>query len=226
MTTPKFTSALIFFLLFMPLSLAAKPSLQTVNFTAKELKELAGHYSTIMGYVHINVRKNIVSTNIDGKYIRLIKKSDNHIYPSYKFLRIIPISLGDMSFTLNNNKGNIQLSMHQPKKKGKRQKVKVVAQKFKPSSVPQVWKKRVGIYKAKRIKGTSNIKKIKLAMQHGVLVAFINKIKRPYPLLALSESSLYSPSAGHNSKQSIKISSIANQLSLQYGKNSLILQKL
>ena len=217
---------LSFILLLMPLELSAKAGLQAVEFSAQELKNIQGHYSTVYGYVYIQVNKKVVSTRIDGKYIQLIKKSDGRIYPRYKLLRLIPISLGKMSFSLKNDHGKNQIVMHEINKKGKPKKAQIVAQKFKPVAIPALWKQRLGKYNATLLKGKSKIRKIRLALKRGVLVAYINKLKSPYPLLALSPSKLYSPSAGHNKDQPIHIATLSKQLSLKYGKNSLLLKKL
>lgn len=209
---------LLLLLSFAPLS--AKTSLHPVNFSEQELKTIQGHYSTIYGYLYIQVNGKQVSTNFDGKYIQLVKKSNGHFYPRYKLLRLIPISLGSMSFSLSNNKGKKQILMHQHKK------TQIVAQKFTATVVPSLWKQRLGIYKATLLKGNSKIKKIRLAIKRGVLVAYINKITNPYPLLALSASKIFSPSAGHNNDQSISILANKKGLNLNYASNKLILKKL
>ncbi|MEE9327265.1 MAG: hypothetical protein V3U71_08200 [Cocleimonas sp.] len=216
----------VLMLLLLPLISVAKDPLQVVNFTAKELQNLKGHYSTVYGYVYIHVSGRHVSTNIDGKYIELFKKSDGHFYPKYKVLKLIPIDIGDMSFSLKDNKGKHQIVMHKKDKRTKKINVKTVAQKFNPVVIPAFWKTKLGKYKATLIKGKSKIKDIRLAVRKGVLVAFINKYKSPYPLLALSASKLYSPSAGHNKGRQIHIASSANKITLNYGKNSLMLNKL
>jgi len=204
----------------------SEPVLKRVHFTSTELANIQGHYSSIAGYVYINVKGKQVSTHINGKYIQLIKKSDGHFYPHYKFLRIFPISLGAMSFSLQTRKGNKQIIMHEKDRKGKSKKVKTVAQKFASRTIPQLWNNRLGKYKATLLKGKSNIKSIHLAKKNGVLVAYINNIKSPYPLLALSPSKLFSPSAGHNKDQAIQLSTKDNIIFLNYGKNRLILKKL
>ncbi|MEE9445096.1 MAG: hypothetical protein V3V19_05475 [Cocleimonas sp.] len=213
-----------FLLLLFPLSLSAKASLHQVDFSPQELKIIQGHYSTIYGYLYIQVRGKQVSTNFDGKYIQLVKKSNGRFYPRYKLLKLIPISLGSMSFSLNNNinnnKGENQILMHQRNKK-----TQTVAQKFTASVVPNLWKQRLGKYKATLLKGDSKIKKIRLAIKRGVLVAYINKISNPYPLLALSASKIFSPSAGHNSDQPISILANKTGLNLNYADNKLILKK-
>jgi len=209
---------LLLLLSFAPLS--AKTSLHPVNFSEQELKTIQGHYSTIYGYLYIQVNGKQVSTNFDGKYIQLVKKSNGHFYPRYKLLRLIPISLGSMSFSLSNNKGKKQILMHQHKK------TQIVAQKFTATVVPSLWKQRLGKYKATLLKGNSKIKKIRLAIKRGVLVAYINKITNPYPLLALSASKIFSPSAGHNNDQSISILANKKGLNLNYASNKLILKKL
>ena len=213
-------------LVLAPFNLSAKTAIHPVDFTAQELKNIQGHYSTVYGYIYIQVHHKKVSTKVDGKYIQLIKKSDGRFYPKYKLLRLFPIHLGDMSFSLKNDHGKRQIVMHQINKKGKPGKVKVVAQKFNATAIPKLWKQRLGKYKATRLKGKSKIKKIRLAIKRGVLVAYINKLKSPYPLLAQSSDKLYSPSAGHNKDRPIHIATMPKQLSLKYGNNRLILKKL
>lgn len=232
MTTNKFNPrfvliiSAVLLLLLMPLATSAKTPLQVVNFTAKELQSLKGHYSTVYGYIYIHVSGRHVSTHIDGKYIELFKKSDGRIYPKYKLLKVFPIDIGDMSFSLKDRNNKHQIVMHKRDKKTKRIGLKVVAQKFNPVVIPPFWKSKLGKYKATLIKGKSKIKNIRLAVQKGVLVAFINKYKSPYPLLALSASKLYSPSAGHNKGLQIHITLAANKITLKYGKNNLILNKI
>lgn len=214
------TIIVILIISLVPLKLSAYSSSHVTSFSKKELKTIQGHYSTIYGYLKINVKGRYVSTNFDGKHIQLMKKSNGHFYPKYKLLRIFPINLGDMSFSMKKIKGKNQILMHENNKR-----TKVVAQKFEATAVPKVWKQRLGKYKASLIKGRSKIKQIRLAIKNSVLVAYINKISNPYPLLALSGTKIYSPSAGHNSNQDISISSNKNRLNLIYGKNSLMLKK-
>ena len=213
-------SALISFLL-LPLSTSvASASLRHVSFTPEELKTLPGHYSTIYGHLFIRVKGNHVSTSFDGKYIELIKKSNGHIYPRYKFLSIFPISLGKTSFTIKKNRhGKIQVLAHE------KNRTNIIAQKFFPKPIPQTWKKRLGTYKATLLKGNTYIKKVRLRIQNGTLVAFINKYNSPYPLIAHSDSQLSSPSAGHNNDRTIKISLTKNSIILSYDNNKLELKK-
>ena len=218
--------SLFFLFFFTPSTLLAETKPHRIHFTAQELESLQGHYSSIVGYVYINVKGKQVSTNINGKYIQLIKMSNGYIYANYKFLRIFPISLGDMRFTLKTFDNKQQIVMHRKDKKKRRRKTQIVAQKFSPVTVPPLWKKRLGKYKASLKKGKSNIRKIRLAIKNGILVAFINKIESPYPLLALSGTQLFSPSSGHNKDQTIKLSTNDETIHLAYGKNHLILEKL
>jgi hypothetical protein len=126
-----------------------------------------------------------------------------------------------MSFSLKEKDNKIQILMFQPNKK-----TRVVAQKFQPKSIPLLWKKRLGNYKATVEKGKSNIRKIRLTIKNGILVAYINKLSNPYPLLAISDSEIYSPSAGHNQDQPISIQAFPQGLQLSYGGNRLLLKKL
>ena len=209
----------VYFLL-VPLNLSAKTSLHYVNFTAEELNNIQGHYSTVYGYLHIRVKGKSVNTRYDGKYIQLLKKSDGHFYARYKFLWIFPINIGKMSFTLKKTaKGKIQVVMHENNRH------KVVAQKFVATPIPAAWKKRLGIYKATRLKGHSDIKKIRLAIQNGVLVSFSNNLNSPYPLIAKSNTQLVSPSAGHNYDRSIKISIAKQAIILEFDNNKIKLTK-
>ena len=211
---------LIYFLL-APLNLSANASLHHVNFTTEELKSIQGHYSTVYGYLHIRVRGKHVNTRYDGKYIQLIKKSNGHFYPRYKFLWIFPIRIGNMSFTLKKtSRGKTQIVMHEKNTR------KVVAQKFVEKPVPAAWKKRLGTYKATRLKGNANIKKVRLTIQNGVLVSFTNNLTSPYPLVAKSDTQLTSPSAGHNNDRAIKISIAQRSIILEYENNKLKLTKL
>ncbi len=208
------------FLLLMPLNLSAKASLHYVNFTTEELKNIQGHYSTVYGYLYIRVRGKQVNTRYNGKYIQLIKKSDGHFYPRYKFLWVFPIQIGNMSFSLKrSSRGKTQIVMH------KKNISRVVAQKFIAKPVPVAWKKRLGTYKATRIKGNANIKKVRLAIQNGVLVSFTNELTSPYPLVAKSDTQLTSPSAGHNNDRVIKISIAKHAIILGFESNKLKLIK-
>lgn len=215
---------LLLFLLFAP-QLSFAKRIYPVEFTPLELKTIQGHYSTIAGYVFIQVKGKQVSTEINGKKIQLIKKSDGRIYPQYKLLRLFPISLGSATFSVKPHKNGTRIIMYQNDKKRKTKTVRIVAQKFNPLSIPKLWKQRLGHYKAVLVKGKSKIRKIRLAIKRGVLVAYINKLQSPYPLLALSTRQLFSPSAGHNKDQKITIASIKNKLSLKYGNNHLMLQR-
>ncbi len=214
-------TSICFLLLPLQVGVAkSSPSLHYVSFTADELKNIQGHYSTIYGYLYIRVRGQNVSTQYDGKYIQLVKKSNGHFYPRYRFLWIFPIQIGNMSFTLKKMpKGKTQIIMHQNGKK------RIVAQRFFAKPVPVAWKKRLGIYKASQLKGKTDIKKIRLAIQNGVLVAFSNNLNSPYPLIADSNWQLTSPSAGHNNKRTIKISLRKNDIILAFEQNKLLLQK-
>jgi len=217
----RITSLLSIGILFLIASFSVNAeALRAIHFSKEELSNIEGHYSTVYGYVYIQVRGRYVSTNIDGKHIQLIKKSNGRFYPKYKLLKVIPVNLGDMSFKLNNKKGKQQILMFEQNKSAK-----TVAQKFTPKQIPSLWKQRLGKYKATLVKGRSKIKQIRLAVKQGVLVAYINKISNPYPLLALSGNKIFSPSAGHNRKQSISISSRNKDLNLTYNNNNLILKK-
>lgn len=217
-----FLPLLMLLALLMPTHLSAKQPLKVVHFSAQELKDISGHYSTIYGYLYINVVGRYVSTNFDGKHIRLIKKSNGRFYPHYKFLGIFPIKVSDLSFSLKSKNGKRQIQMHNKGEKNSQ----TVAQQFKATAIPQFWKQRLGRYKATLIKGDSDIKNIRLAIKSGVLVAYINKITKPYPLLASSASNLTSPSAGHNQSQAIKIVSSAKNITLQFDNNRLRLNKI
>jgi len=210
----------VFILLFTS-SLIAKPSIQKTDFTTQELEALQGHFSTIYGYMYIRANGKNVGTKFDNKYFQLVKKTDGHFYPQYKLLRFIPISLGKMSFKVERTADKTQIKMFQPNKKNR-----VVAQKFMPKQIPSVWKKRLGNYQTTVIKGSSKIKKIRLTVKNGILVAYINKLSNPYPLIALSDSHIYSPSAGHNQDQAISIKANSQGLQLNYGNNGLLLKKL
>ncbi len=219
-------SLFLFLTLIFPTILSAKTPLRQIDFSVTELKNIGGHYSTVYGYIYIQVNGKQVSTQVDGKYIQLIKKSDGRFYPRYKLLKLFPISLGEIAFSLSPNKGKQQIRMYKRDKKTHKIKARIVAQKFTPKAVPQLWKTRLGKYQATLIKGKSKIKDIRLTIKRGVLVAFINKIQNPYPLLALSPSNLSSPSAGHNRDRKIKITTNNKKLTLSYGENSFLLKKL
>jgi len=209
-----------FYLLLVPLDLSAKSTLHAVDFTAKELRDIQGHYSSIYGYLHVRVNGKSVNTRYDGKYIQLIKKSDGRFYARYKFLWIFPISIGKMSFSLKKTaKGKLQVIMHTNKTQ------QIVAQKFQARPIPAAWKKRLGNYKATNIKGNANIYKIRLAIQNGVLVSFTNNLNSPYPLIATSNTQLISPSAGHNNNRAINISINKQAILLQFEHNKIKLTK-
>jgi len=216
-----FIASLAISLLFLSGTLSAKPSAIKTNFSAQELLAIQGHFSTIYGYMYIRVKDKSVGTKFDNKYFQLLKKTDGHFYPRYKLLRFIPISLGEMSFKVDEKKNKTQIIMFQPNKGSH-----VVAEKFTPKRIPPIWKKRLGNYKAKLIKGESTIKNIRLTIKNGILVAYINKLSNPYPLLAVSDSAIYSPSAGHNQDQPISIQANPKGLHLSYGANRLFLKKI
>ncbi len=220
---PLFFCSLLFITISLtaPLAVSAKGH-STVNFTQAELQRLKGHYSTKFGYLFIKAHKKFASVTVDGKFIRLIKKTDGRIYPQYKFLGLFPIKLGDMSFALRTRKGKKQVVMYSKKERRSR----IVGQQFASKPIPQNWKNKLGHYKAKRIHGKAKINTIRLGILNNVLVAYVNNMHYPYPLLATSETSLYSPSAGHNSKQDIKISTkSSNKLLLEYDQNTLELTR-
>lgn len=220
----KHLTLIMLFLLLIP-GISVAKRLQTVDFTPQELKAIQGHYSTIAGYVFIEVRGKQVITEINEKQIELLKMSDGRIYPRYKLLNVVPIRLGSTSFSVKSNKDALQIVMHKKDKKNRAETARIVAQKFTPLPVPKRWKQRLGFYRASLIKGKSKIEKIRLTIKRGVLVAYINKLKSPYPLLALSANKLFSPSAGHNKDQKITIASLKNALQLSYGINQLVLTK-
>jgi len=203
-------------LVTIPASAYTKTTNAVAQFTQDELHQFKGHYSTKFGYLFIQAHKKYASVTVDGKFIRLIKKANGRIYPQYKCLGLFPVKLGELSFSLSTHKGKRQAVLHSQKRKPK-----TVGQQFISKPIPQNWKNRLGRYKAKLIKGKAKINSIRLGILNGVLVAYVNKIKYPYPLLATSNTSLYSPSAGHNSNQQIKVSSNKNKLILEYGRNKL-----
>lgn len=212
-------STLICFLLF-PINAVADPSPHRVNFAVAELKNIQGHYSSIYGHIYIRVKGKHVSTRYDGKYIELIKKSNGHFYPRYKFLWVFPINIGNISFSMKKiRSGKVRILMHE------KNRTKVIAQKFLSKPVPQAWKKRLGNYTATQLKGRGNIKKVRLGMQNSILVAFINGQKSPYPLIAHSNTQLISPSAGHNHERAIRISLTKDSILLNYENSKLELKK-
>lgn len=219
--TSFYTLILSAFILLFTSSLLAKPSIQKANFSAKELEALQGHFSTIYGYMYIRANGKKVGTKFDNKYFQLVKKTDGHFYPQYKLLRFIPISLGKMSFQVESTENKTQIKMFQPNKN-----TRIVAQKFTPKAIPSLWKKRLGNYKASVIKGSSNIRQVRLTIKNGILVAYVNKLSNPYPLIARADSTIYSPSAGHNQDQAISIQANAQGMHLSYGNNRLFLKKL
>jgi hypothetical protein len=210
-----------FIFFFFISSIAYAGNLKQVRFTESELKALAGHYSTIVGYTYIRANGTQLTTRIKGKTVKLVKKSDGRIYPIYKVLGLIPISMGDISFSTKQVNKKFQIVMHSAKHKPQ-----VAGEKFNPVPIPKTWRTRLGRYTAKVLKGKSGIKKIRLAIKNGVLVAFINKLKTPYPLLATSTNNLTSPSAGHNRDQPIKFMVVSKLFYLEYAQNKLELRKL
>lgn len=215
-----FTRLSFLLLLLVASNSYASTALHQVAFTSEELKNIQGHYSSIEGYIFIRVRGKQVSTNYKGKYIQLIKKSNGRIYPIYRFLRLFPIDLGEFSFSFRIHQGKKQIVIHRNKKKDK-----VVAQ-FKAKAIPTVWRTRLGKYKTKLLKGKSKIKEIALRLKNGVLVAFINKNRNPYPLLALSSSEIITPSTGYHKDQRISISFRPDKITLKFSKNTLLVVKI
>jgi len=201
-------------------SATAKANKPVTHFTQAELQQFKGHYSTKFGYLFIKAHKKFASVTVDGKYIRLIKKADGRIYPQYKFLGLFPVNLGELSFSLATHRGKRQVVMY-----SKKRKPRTVGQQFISKPIPKNWLKRLGRYKAKSVAGNAKINAIRLDILNGVLVAYVNNIKYPYPLLATSNTNLYSPSAGHNSNQKIKVSTNKSKMYLEYGKNKLVLTK-
>ena len=210
----------IFIFLLLQFSVFASTASHQVPFSEQELKNIQGHYSTVEGYIFIRVKRKQVSTNYKGKYIQLIKKSDGHIYPIYRFLKIFPIDLGEFSFSLRVNQGKKQLLIHRNNKK-----TEVVAQQFKTKAIPKRWKERLGKYKTTLLKGKSRIKRIALRIKNGVLVAYINSDENPYPLLALSSSQIVTPATGYRKIQQINITFQPNKNTLMYGNNTLLVIK-
>ena len=202
---------LIAFLLLSCVSLFASPlvskentATKTPGFTAAELQQLRGHYSTSYGYYYVTSKNNVGITRSEGKRIYLIKHSDGRIYPVYKLLGFIPLKPSDTAFTLEQRRGRLMVIMHSIEK-GKAV-AEEIGEKFAPVKIGADWLRRTGRYKVRLVNGKSNLKTLHLKTKNHVFLASMNNDPTDYPFLpylkkikAAHTNSLYIPGSdeGH-----------------------------
>ncbi len=207
----------LLFLLITSSSFAAP--LHKVDFSADELQQFSGHYSSVFGYIHVQANGNKLTTFADGKRIYLVKKSDGKIYPVYKLLEIFPLKLGDISLSIKAVEGKQRVVLYE---KGESH---LIAEKFNNRPIPNSWKPLLGQYQAEVVKGKSTIKTVHLKQINGVLLASINHGTTHYPLISLSPTHVSLPDTGNKKSLTIQIEIKNKDLYLKYKDNEIILRK-
>ncbi len=168
-----------------------------IPFNSLDVKELQGHYSTAYGYFYVRPYKKHIITEADGKRIYLRKKEDGLIYPIYKLFGFIPLSKGDMAFSVKQKKGKQLVVVHTKNEKGKKAEYEI-GEKFMPVVISAQWKQRLGKYKL--LKNNKEIKSLTLTLEikNDVLVGIRSDDDTSYPLLPRSNMSAMVPgSEGH-----------------------------
>ena len=121
-----------------------KPAAIEKPIPKQELDAYEGWYSTIAGPVKVRVRSGILETNVLNKTMRLVPLADGGLGLRYKFLGLIPVSLGDLEYLSISRAtvaGHEILKAHSigPAEF-------LVGEKIKPVPVPGRWLQRVGEY--------------------------------------------------------------------------------
>ncbi len=205
----------------MVITVPAFSSNKTIPFSFADAKQLQGHYSTAFGYFYVHIHNNQLITDIEGKRIYLRKKEDGLIYPIYKLFGFIPLSKGDMAFSVRQEKGKQRVFVH-TQKKGKKHEQEI-GEKFSSVDISTVWKQRIGKYKLLKkgevIKGLT----LKLEIKNKVLLGTRSDRNTTYPLLPHSDLSAIVPgSEGHI----VEVFSKNNKLFLNHHKKLYHLVKL
>ena len=194
-------------------------SLHKVAFSADELQQLSGHYSSVFGYVHIQAKNKKLSTVVNGKHIHLVKKSDGKIYPFYNMVGLFPISIGGISLSFQTINGKQNVTLY------KDNEIHRVAKQFTVRAIPASWKALLGHYHASVVKGKPGIKTVHLKQLNGVLLASINQQKDYFPLVPLSATQAFLPDTGNEKSVNLTIRIKDQNLHLAYANNEVVLRK-
>lgn len=110
----------------------------------QDLQSYAGWYATIAGPVKVELRSGMLETEFMNKKMRLVPLAGGGLGLQYKFLDLIPVSLGDLDY-LRISRANVaghdlivSWSLDQ--------KPFLIGEKIRPVPVPEKWLQRVGEY--------------------------------------------------------------------------------
>jgi len=110
----------------------------------QELSAYEGWYSTIAGPVKVRVRSAGLETEVMNKNMRLVPLADGGLGLRYKFLGLIPLSLGDLEY-LSISRATV--AGHEIIKAHSLGSTEfLLGEKIKPVPVPEKWLRRLGEY--------------------------------------------------------------------------------
>lgn len=181
------------FFLLISFSTPSYATNEAIKFTAQEIRQLTGHYSTSYGYFYIQSKKGIVTTVANGRRVYLQKREDGLIYPVYKLLGFIPFSKDNMAFSIKQARGK-QLVMLHAVEKGKKVQHEV-GEKFIPKPISAKWRQRLGRYKITFKNNKKITIKTQLTIKNGVLLGMLGD-DTLYPFLPRSDNSAIIPGSG------------------------------
>lgn len=110
----------------------------------QDLEPYAGWYATIAGPVRVELRSGMLETEVMNKKMRLVPLADGALGLQYKFLGLIPVSLGDLDY-LHISRANV--SGHEIiASRSLSQRRFLIGEKIKPVPVSEKWLQRIGEY--------------------------------------------------------------------------------
>jgi len=110
----------------------------------QDLQPYAGWYATIAGPVNVKLRSGLLETEVMNKKMRLVPVAGGGLRLQYKFLGLIPVSLGDLDYLRISRASVAGHDIIATWSLGQRQ--FLIGEKIKPVPIPEKWLQRVGEY--------------------------------------------------------------------------------
>jgi len=104
-------------------------------------EDLVGHYSTLLGHMHVTDPNKIRTWQGPAKII-FNRQKDGTYVPKARLLGVIPVKIHDQIFRIVNNKVGTYFEVHFPST-GRRQRIGI---KLEPKIIPPIWLERTGKY--------------------------------------------------------------------------------
>lgn len=121
-----------------------KPVRVESKLPVQDMQAYEGWYATIAGPVKITLSSGKLETEVMGKNMRLVPLADGGLGLRYKFLGLIPVSLGDLEYLSISRASVAGHDIIKAHSIGQRE--FVLGEKIKPVPVPQKWLQRAGEY--------------------------------------------------------------------------------